>query len=758
MIGQSILHYRILEKIGEGGMGIVYKAEDLKLKRYVAIKFFPNRISASDTEYSRFLTEAQATAALNHPNIATIHAIEESEGRIFLVMEFIEGRELKDIIEDSWNKIQSNTKIKQAKISMFTDIAIQITEGLLAAHSKGIIHRDIKSNNIMVTESGKVKIMDFGLAQIGDSKIATENKSTLGTVGYMSPEQTSGLDVDYLTDIWALGVVLFELFSGKLPFEGAYEQAVSYAILNEEPIDAEQRLALAPPAVKSIILECLTKDKNKRLKNLDQLISTLKSFTTPDTSKTETKTAIIEHKRVAVLPFTNISSEKDDEYFADGMTEELISTLSRIGELRIIARTSVMQYKGSQKNIGQIGSELHAGTILQGSVRKSLNQLRISVQLIDAQSEELLWSQDYDREFKDIFAIQSDIAKNVADALKVNLLNREKEAFNKQPVPNTFAYNQYLKARFFWNKRTESDLIRCIEFLDSAIESDPDFALAYAALADAYIIFGDYNYLTPNEAFPKARQAAEKALNINDKLAQAHTALACIKSVYEWDWPGAEKEFGLAQRLSADYAISHHWYAINFLVPHLRYKEAIIEINKALEIDPLSLIINTTAGLVYYFSGEYKKAIEKYEETLAFNENFAVVYYFSGWAYAQVSDHKKAIQSMKKAISISGDSVALQAELGCVYAMCGEINDALEIYRQIQDTIDNEITSAYSMYSIAAFYACLFKTDLAIEWLYKAYKEKSYRLIYLATDPWFKKILGDPRTKKLIEKLGLKSD
>lgn len=758
MIGQSILHYRILEKIGEGGMGIVYKAEDLKLKRYVAIKFFPNRISPSDTEYTRFLTEARATAALNHPNIATIHSIEETEGRIFLVMEFIDGRELKDIIKDAWSKIPADDAAKKSNNDLFINVAIQISEGLLAAHNKGIIHRDIKSNNIMVTEGGIVKIMDFGLAQIGETKNEADSKSTIGTVGYMSPEQTSGLEVDYLTDIWALGVVLFELFSGKLPFEGAYEQAVSYSILNEEPANTDQRLADTPSDIKSIIVQCLTKDKSKRLNNLKQVISTLKNLDSQAAAKTDVKKSFPEQKRIAVLPFTNISSEKDDEYFADGMTEELISTLSKISELRIIARTSVMQYKGSKKNIGEIGIELHAGTILQGSVRKSLNQLRISVQLIEASSEELLWSQDYDREFKDIFAIQSDIARHVADALKVKLLNRENEQIEKQPVSDTQAYNQYLKARFFWNKRTESDLIRCIELLESAIETDPDFALAHAALADAYIIFGDYNYLTPNEAFPKARQAAEKALVINDRLAQAHTALACIKSVYEWDWPGAEKEFGLAQSLSADYAISHHWYAINFLVPHKRYKEAISEINKALEIDPLSLIINTTAGLVYYFAGEYKKAIEKYEETLALNDNFAVAYYFSGWAYAQIADHKKAIRAMKKAIAISGDSVALQAEFGCVYAMCGEINDALEIYRQIQDTTNTEITSAYSMYSIAAFYACLFKTDLAVEWLQRAYDERSYRLIYLATDPWFKKILADPRIKKLIAKIGLKSD
>ncbi|MBL7135126.1 MAG: protein kinase, partial [Candidatus Marinimicrobia bacterium] len=421
MIGKTISHYKILEKLGEGGMGVVYKAEDTKLKRTVALKFLPPELTRDEEAKERFVHEAQAASALEHNNICNIHEIDETDDRqTFIVMACYEGETLKHKIERGPFKLEESI-----------DITIQIAEGLAKAHEQGIVHRDIKSANLYMTKDDVVKILDFGLAKLRGQTKLTKEGTTLGTAAYMSPEQTRGEDVDHRTDIWSLGVVLYEMLTGQLPFKGEYEQAVIYSILNEDPEPVKALRTGIPMELERILNKALLKNAGERYQLVDKMLDNMrwlqKSLEIGIIEQRLTKIISPYRYRIAVLPLTNIGPNPEDEYFADGMTEELISTLSKINELRVIARTSIMQYKNIAKSVAEIGRELKVGNVLEGSIRKAADKLRITVQLIDSQSQEYLWSQDYDREFKDIFTIQSDIAHRVADALRVQLMGGEQK-------------------------------------------------------------------------------------------------------------------------------------------------------------------------------------------------------------------------------------------------------------------------------------------------------------------------------------------
>jgi len=740
MVGNKILHYKIEQKIGEGGMGKVYKAHDTKLDRNVAIKLLPRHIASDKLERDRFKSEAKAAAALNQPDIATIHAIEETDEFLFIVMEFIEGQELSEIIEEQPLPLENVIKY-----------SLSIANGIHAAHEKGISHRDIKSSNIMVTPQGLVKIMDFGLAKFRGDEIAQSDRSTAGTLMYMSPQQALGGEVDYQTDIWSFGVVLYEMVSGRLPFTGEYNQAILYSIINSEPETLPED---TPPSIKNIIDHCLQKEPDKRPESMESIIESLNQISDDKHLSSKRLSSIRPKFRLAVLPFTNISSEPEDEYFADGLTEELISTLSKISELRIISRSSVAQYKVIKKSINEIGNELKVGTILQGSIRKSKGKLRISVQLIDINSEELLWSEDFNRKMEDIFSVQSEIATEVADSLKVRLVKKEKKALNQKSTENIEAFRMYLKGRYYWNKRTKEGLEKGVAYFQEAIEEDPTFALAYSGLADAFIILGDYNHLLPQEAYPKARAAAERALEIDDTLVQAYTSLARIKAVYDWDWPSAEEEFKNAIESNSKYATVHHWYAINLLVPLKRFEEAEVEIKIALDLDPLSMIINATAGLIHYYAGNTERAIHYYQKTIEMDPHFGAAYYFMSWALAQLQRKNDAIAAMEKAISIMGDSTVMKTELAYIFTVFDHKSIALQIIEQIRTVNNVTQPSPSEMYSIAALHAANENVESAVQWLERALNEKSFRLIYLDVDPWFSKLKTKSNFIKLLSKIG----
>lgn len=740
MIGKTISHYKILDKIGEGGMGVVYKAQDTKLDRLVALKFLPEHLLYDPTAKARFIQEAKGASAINHPNISTIYEIDEAEGKSFIAMEFIDGKPLRELIEK--NKLA---------IDKVIDMAIQICEGLHKAHQSGIVHRDIKPENMLVAKGGLVKILDFGLAKLKGVSKLTQTGTTTGTVAYMSPEQAQGGAVDHQTDIWSLGIVLYEMVTGQLPFKAEYEQAVIYSILNENAPPITSLRTEVPIEFERLVNKCLEKQPYARYQNVNELLVDLGRV--QKTLKQLYEVPAPSLKSIAVLPFDNISPDKDNEYFSDGLTEEIITNLSKIRTLKVISRTSIMRYKGMKKSLKQIASELGVQYILEGSVRKHGNDLRITAQLIDATQDAHLWVEKYRGTVEDVFDIQEKVAGEIARALKIQLTPHEQEDLKKCYTCNTEAYQLYLKGRYYWNKRTEEGMLKGIEYFKQTIKIDPGYALAYVGLADAYILLGVYNYLPPNETMPKAKVAALRALEIDDLLGEGHASLAHLKMLYDWDWLGAEKEFKRAIELNPGYAPAHQWYTLNLSWTG-RLDEAMAEIKKAQELDPLSLIINTDVGLIHYLAGRYDQAIEQCQKTLEIDPNFFVTHLGLGFAYEQKGMFQKAINELQQALALSGGSTLVLAELGRVYAMSGNKEEAQKIAMTLNELSQQKYVSPYSM---ARLYLCRGEIDLGFEWLYKAVKEKSLFLIHAPfnVDPCFKDLNSDSRFTELLKKMGL---
>ncbi|MFQ6008621.1 MAG: protein kinase [Candidatus Zixiibacteriota bacterium] len=500
MIGKTISHYKVLEKLGAGGMGVVYKAEDTRLKRCVVLKFLPPELTRDEEAKERFVNEAQAASALDHPNICTIYEIDETkDGQMFIAMACYEGETLKSIIDN-----------RRLMIEEAVGIAIQIAQGLAKAHEQGIVHRDIKPANIIVTKDGVVKILDFGLAKLTGVTQLTKTGTTLGTVAYMSPEQAQGVTVDHRTDIWSLGVGLYQMVSGELPFRGEYEQAVIYSILNEEPEETSE----IPANLQQIVAKALAKEPDERYQQMDDMLTDLSTLR-KELESASTQVTVSKEKpapAIAVLPFVNMSADPENEYFCDGMAEELIDAFTKLEGLRVVSRTSAFSFKGKELKIQKIGEELKVSHVLEGSVRKAGKRLRITAQLINVDDGYHLWSQKYDRELEDVFAIQDDIAETIVDTLKVKLVGEKEVPLIKRYTENVEAYQLYLKGRYFWNKRHQGELQQAMAFFNQTIEKEPTHALAYTGLADSFFIIGHYCYLPPKEAFLKAKAFAQKAL------------------------------------------------------------------------------------------------------------------------------------------------------------------------------------------------------------------------------------------------------
>jgi serine/threonine protein kinase/Tfp pilus assembly protein PilF len=740
-INQTISHYKILEQLGQGGMGVVYKAYDTKLKREVAIKFLSPDISLDDQERERFMIEAQAAAALNHPNIATIHAIEEVNDELFIVMEYIDGPDLK-----------KKAAGEQLSVDNVIDMAIQIAAGLQAAHEKGITHRDIKPANIMLTSKDQVKITDFGLAKMAQASVLTKAGMTVGTMAYMSPEQAQGLEVDQRTDIWALGAVLYEMLTGQQPFAGLYEQAVLYAVVNTEPPALAALRPEIPAELERLVRKALQKNPAQRHQSMNEVTADLKLAG----AKAATKLPAPEEKSrlaIAVLPFTDLSPQKDQEYFCDGMTEELIDALTKLEGCRVVSRTSAFAFKGKEQDIRAIGKQLNVSHTLAGSVRKAGNRLRINAQLTNVEDGFQLWSEKYDRELDDVFAIQDDIASALVKKLKMKLTSGQESRLVKRYTENLDAYNLYLQARFHLNKRTEEGLHKGVAYCEQAIALDPEYALAYAGLADGFALLGFQGFLPPAEAMPKAKTAAEQALAIDEALAEAHTSRGCIRAIYERNWPESAKAFKRALELNPNSSSAHYWYALWYLLPTGEFDLCLAEIQKAQELDPLSLVLNTGIGWQFYFAREFDRAIAALKKIIDLDGSFIFAHDVLGQTYAQKGMPEDAIAELEKAVNLSNRRTLSLGALGHAYAVAGRRDEARKILTELLEQAKGKYVSAYD---IALIYTGMGEAGPALEWLEKAYDEHNGWLSFLNIEPRFDALRPDARFQELIKKVGLK--
>jgi len=723
--GQIISHYKILEKLGAGGMGEVFKARDTRLDRLVALKFLMSQ-GLNEEKVQRFILEAQTTSALDHPNICTIYEIDETpDGAMFIAMAYYEGQTLRQKLNEGLLSVQEAT-----------DICTQLLEGLKIAHENGIIHRDIKPANIILRPDGILKILDFGIAKLQHGSHITRPGLIIGTPVYMAPEQFTGEAIDHRIDLWATGVIFYEMLTGRLPFTGDNELSLMYGIVNETPPPLQELREGIDPNLELIIQKALAKDKKERYASAEAFLQDLKILSNENTpTGEETRVSILPIQStpsIAVLPFEDVNPSQEEAYFCDGLTEEIINALSKVEGLRVISRNSVFQFKGKHLDPGMIARKLKVKHLLEGSVRKGGDKIRISVQLVKTQDAFLIWSETFDRQLTDVFAIQDEISQTIVRKIAPKLIAEQTASGMEERTEKLEAYNSYLKGRFHLNKRTAFAIQKSVEFFEEATKIDPSYALPYAGLADAYTVLGIYGTAAPDEVMPRARENALKALEMNPHLAEAHTSLGCIRSVYEWSWEEAEASFREALRLNPTYSLAHHWYSINHLTPLGRFEEALAEMLKALTLDPISLVINASLGLIYYFAGKFDTAFSHYRNALELDPDYPVTHLFMGEVLVQLNDYEKAIYHLQKALQGFGDSSNLLALNAYAHGLAGDTKAAQSILDQLLGRAAERYISAYD---IATVYIGLGDLKNAKKWLQKALEEKSYLLIYAKVDP-----------------------
>ena len=782
--------YQIIEELGRGGMGKVYKAFDKEVNAKIALKLIKPEIAADKDTIERFRNELKVARDISHKNICRMYDLGKDAGNYYLTMEYVPGEDLKNMIRMSG----------QLGVGTAVNIAKQVGEGLSEAHKLGFVHRDLKPSNIMIDRNGCVRIMDFGIARSIKGKGITDAGVTIGTPEYMSPEQVEGKDVDQRSDIYSLGVILYEMLTGRVPFEGDTPFTVGVKHKGEIPKDPREFNAQVPDGLSRLILKCLEKTKEKRCQSTDELRSDLgkieKGIPTaeraipnvkPLTSKEITvkfnlKKVLIPsiiviaviilgvairrllprkqpapaepgRQSIAVLPFEDLSPSKDQEYLCNGMAETLINALTNIKDLWVPARTSSFSFKGKNLGIREIGRQLGVDNLLESSVQVIGNKLRITANLIQAKTGFHVWSQAYDRQLKDVFAIQDEIAQAIVKALKITLLGEKERPLVKNYTHNLDAYNLYLQGRYFWYKRTDEAMLESVKYFDRAIEKDPSYALAYAGLADSYITLGQWRVAPPKDVYPKAKQAAIKALEIDEGLGEAHASLAMIKRDFEWDWPGSGQEFKRAIELNPNYSVAHQWYS-EYLVTAGRFEQAIAEVKRAQELDPLSLVNYVAGAIVFRMARQFDLSLAECQKAIDLDPNYGPAYLYRGYSYLSKGIHEKAVLDIKKYLALSRPSPNFQSKLAVSYALAGHGNET----RKILDDLMKQSGQEYiSPMAIAEIYQALGAKDEAFLWFEKAVEERAYGIIYLKTSPDYDALRSDPRFTKLLQKIGLEN-
>jgi len=743
MIGKAISHYKILEKIGEGGMGVVYKAEDTKLKRSVALKFLPPEWTRDQEAKQRFIQEAQAAAALDHSNICTVYEIDEVDGKTFIAMAYIQGQNLKDRLASGL-----------IEIGEAQNIASRIAEGLKEAHDKGIIHRDIKPANIMLTKTGQVKIMDFGLAKLEWGVDLTKTATIMGTVAYMSPEQAKGEAVDRRTDIWSLGATLYEMLASERPFRGSHDQAAFYSILNEEPEAVSKLREGVPKELDSIVQKALKKDPSDRYVGMQDFISDLRSVASASQPSEQSLKISMEEKApsIAVLPFLDMSPQKDQEYFCDGLAEELINALTQVKDLRVVARTSAFSFKGEKIDVREIGKKLTVKTVLEGSIRKAGNRLRITAQLINVDDGYHLWSEKFDRDLEDIFAIQDEISLAIVTRLKDKLLGSEKVAVLKRHTENPKAYTSYLMGEHYNRMRTPEGFAKAITYFNQALELDPHYALAFKGIGHVYILQSHWGSISPHDAYPKGREYLKKALDVDGEYADALAVMALADTFYEWDWEGAENRFKHALQRNPNSTETCLYYSYLLAITG-RHDEAVSLAMRSCELDPLSAVVTGYAGHTLYKAGRYDEAIEHTQQTLSLHPDSFIHHFVLGYLYQKKSLYEKAIQFFEKSVELSRNASMLVSLLARAYSDSGNKSQAEKLLEELKERSRHEYVPPVAFFHI---YYAFGDRGKAEEWLKRACDERCTFL------PWYINNSDEnyriPRIfpyKEIIEKTGL---
>jgi serine/threonine-protein kinase len=745
--GARLGPYEILAPIGQGGMGEVYRARDSRLERDVAIKILPEHLARNPDALARFEREAKAVAALSHPNILAIHDFGREQGISYAVTELLEGETVRARVERSplgWRRA--------------VETAVAVADGLSAAHAKGLVHRDIKPENVFLTTDGRVKILDFGLARWRPMEGApaavtvTDPGTILGTTAYMSPEQVRGEDLEPASDIFSLGCVLYEMVTGQQAFARKSGAETMAAILNHEPPQLSDTGRHAPPELDRVLVHCLEKNPLERFQSARDLAFALKAVLSGSTiTKTigpPRKSKAIES--LAVLPFVNETADPNTEYLSDGITDSLINHLSQLPKLRVMARSTVFRYHQQSDDPQKIGRELNVRAVLAGRVAQRGDSLIIRTELVDVTDGSRLWGEHYNRKLADLLEIEEEIAREITAKLRLRLSGKQQKKLQKRATESTEAYQLYLKGRYSWNKRTIGAIQKGIEFFEQAIAEDPHFALAHAGLADCYELLGWLAALPPREVLPKAKAAAVRALEIDVSLAEAHASLAAVLSVYDWDWPAAGRAFEKAIRLNPSYATAHHWYAVDYLAPLGRLEEAVASAERARDLEPLSLSINTTLGLILFFARRYDQAVQQCRKTLELFPKFYMAYWFLSMVYQQQSRWNEAIEAVQKAIEFSRSSPVMLAALGHAYALSGRPDEA----RKLLDQVTALRSSTYvSPLDEAVVHLGLNEHDAAFEALDRACDERTGRLIWMQVHPLYDPLRADPRFAGLLRRL-----